>query len=214
MSMKILDVRDVPAGADAQLAVVENPRHRHMLKNYRRHGLLEVSGLWQQILIPEMTVEHPVYRLMDNGVMHHLDGMDAVANFYRSMADSGNNVFGPLEEQVAVSDYGIFSEALFAWVVPGTHNMLASEGVEPDKVYQVTEYLCMSWPYVDGRLQGEHVYEDISSRQISEVDASAITTPAQAREILAPYLAETPLEEIVDGLSLFSTRASSTKDMA
>lgn len=203
--MKILDVRDVSNGVDAQLAVVENPQHRHILNNYRRHAILEVSGLWEQILIPEMTVEEPFYRLQDGGETHYLDGMEAVTHFYRSTAEAGHNVFGPLEEATAVSDYGIFSETLFGWVVPGTHPLVAHDDVEPDKTYQVTQYLSMAWPYHGGRMYGENVYEDVRSRKVEEVPDSAITTPARARELLAPLLAQTPLETIVEGLKLFDS---------
>jgi hypothetical protein len=38
-----------------------NPRSKAILENYRRHANLEVCGLYEQILTPEMTVEHPVY---------------------------------------------------------------------------------------------------------------------------------------------------------
>jgi hypothetical protein len=202
--VKIFDVRDVPAAIDAQLAVVDNPRHRHILKNFRRHALLEVSGLWPQILVPEMTVEQPSYRLMDGRRTHILGGMTEVAGFYRDTAERGANVFGPLEEQVAVSDWGIFTEALFAHVLPGTSQLLAGDGVEADQVYQVSSYIAMAWPYRGGRLAGEHVYEDVNSRTVTEVDASAVTTPARARELLAPYLADSPLEEIAQSLRLFA----------
>jgi hypothetical protein len=202
-TVKIFDVRDVPKGVDAQLAVVENPNHRHILKNYRRHGLLEVSGLWPEILIPELTVEDPVYRISENGHTINLDGMAAVRGFYRGVAEAGDNVFGPLEEEVAVSDYGIFSEALFAHVVPGSHPLLKEDDAEPEGFYQVSTYIAMAWPYVGGRLQGEHVYEDRASRKVVEVSAEAFTTAAQARELLKPLLSQTPLEDVVAGLSLF-----------
>ncbi|WP_433566706.1 hypothetical protein ACQP1O_16790 [Nocardia sp. CA-151230] len=203
--MKIFDVRDVPAATDARLAVTENPRHRHILENFRRHGLLEVSGLWQDILVPTMTVEQPLYRLMIGGRTCIFDGMDEVASFYRDTAAGRENVFGPLEEEIAVSDHGIFSEALFAHVVRGTSPMLADDDVDPDKVYQITHYIAMTWPYVNGRLRGEHVYDDRDSRVITEVDESAITTPEEARRILAPYLADSPLSKIEEGLALFAS---------
>ena len=46
------------AGLEKQLENVDNPRHRAILKNYRRHGLLEVAGRYQELLAPDMTVEH------------------------------------------------------------------------------------------------------------------------------------------------------------
>jgi len=38
-----------------------NPFHRAILKNYFRHLLLEISGYWDQILVPELTIDEPVY---------------------------------------------------------------------------------------------------------------------------------------------------------
>jgi hypothetical protein len=63
--MKVFDVCGISKGVDAALAVVDNPRHRHVLKNCRRHAPLEVSGFWKDILVPERTIEHPVYRLVE-----------------------------------------------------------------------------------------------------------------------------------------------------
>ncbi|MEV0675462.1 hypothetical protein AB0I60_02955 [Actinosynnema sp. NPDC050436] len=201
--MKVFNVRDIPAGVDAALAAVENPRHRHVLKNYRRHALLEVSGLWRDILIPTMTVEHPVYRLTERGRTTVLGGMDEVRGFYSDIVGRGANVFGALEEQVAVSDYGIFIEAGFARVVPGTDPALAGEGADPDGVYQISHRFAAAWPYRDGRLVGEFVYDDTGSWRVDEVARSALVSPAEAREALAPYLAQSPLSEIEGGLRLF-----------
>ena len=48
------------AGLEKQLQDIDdNPRHRAILKNYRRHGLLEVAGRYKELLAPDMTVEHP-----------------------------------------------------------------------------------------------------------------------------------------------------------
>lgn len=201
--MKVFDVRDIPKGADAQLRVVDNPRHRHILKNYRRHGLLEVSGRWREILDPRMTAEHPVYRMFEGGQYRVLDGMDAVSGFYRSITDDKLNVFGPLEEDVAVTDDGIFAEAVFARVVRGDSPFVTADDVEPTKVYQISSRIVMRWPYRGGRLAGEHVYENFLSREVREVDAIHLISPEQARELLTPLIDETPLDEIVEGLALF-----------
>ncbi|MBT2208795.1 hypothetical protein [Actinomadura sp. NEAU-AAG7] len=201
--MKVFDVREITTGVDAALAVVENPRHRHMLKNYRRHALLEVSGFWEDILVPEMTVDHPLYRLTERGRTHVCDGMKEVREFYREIVDSGVNVFGALDEQVAVSDYGIFIEAVFAQVVRGADAALAGEDVDPDGTYQISHRFAAAWPYRDGRLAGEFIYDDTGSWRFDEVDPSALMSPAEAREALAPLLAQSPLAEIENGLRLF-----------
>jgi hypothetical protein len=61
--MSKLDITMLTRAADETLAVTENPRHRQILENYRRHAILETTGRWQEIFTPEMTVEHPVYRV-------------------------------------------------------------------------------------------------------------------------------------------------------
>jgi hypothetical protein len=201
--VKIYDVRETAAGADALLAKTDNPKHRHIVKNYRRHGLLEVSGRWSEILIPEMVVDEPRYRLMEGGNTLFLDGMAQVREFYRGMADAGANVFGALQEEVAVTDWGIFTEGLFASVQPGTAPALAGDDVDPERTYQISTWVSFAWPYRDGVLVGEHVYEDHNTRSIVEVPSDALVSPAQARERLAPLVDETPLSEIVEGVKLF-----------
>jgi hypothetical protein len=205
--MKVFDVCGISKGVDAALAVVDNPRHRHVLKNYRRHALLEVSGFWEDILIPAMTIEHPVYRLTERGRTHVFDGMDAVRKLYSGLVGDGENVFGALDEEVAVSDYGIFIEAVFAQIVRGTHSSLVDHGVEPDRTYQVSHRFAAAWPYRDGRLVGEFIYDDTGSWRVDEVDASALISPAEARARLASYLAASPFSEIEQGLKLFAKAA-------
>ncbi|WP_165975664.1 hypothetical protein [Actinomadura rubrisoli] len=155
--MKVFDVREITAGVDAALAVVGNPRHRHMLKNYRRHALLEVSGFWEDILLPAMIVDHPVYRLTERGKTLVCDGLEEVRSFYADIVGRGVNVFGAVEEKVAVSDYGVFIEAVFAQVVRGGDSALAGEDVDPDGTYQVSHRFAAAWPYRDGRLVGEFI---------------------------------------------------------
>jgi hypothetical protein len=49
------------------------------------------------------------------------------------------------------------------------------------------------------------VWENNLSREGEEVgDASYLISPEQARERLAPLLAQSPLDEIVEGLKLFA----------
>jgi hypothetical protein len=57
-----LDLLTVPRQIDALIERTGNPRHRAILRNYRRHVLLELAGRWPEILTPEMTVARPVYR--------------------------------------------------------------------------------------------------------------------------------------------------------
>jgi hypothetical protein len=47
--------------ADRLLETTENPLHRQILENYRRRAILDISGDWEVIFDPDMTVEEPLY---------------------------------------------------------------------------------------------------------------------------------------------------------
>ena len=188
--MEIFDVRNVVTGPDALLAVTENPRHRAILLNFRRHALLEVSGRWKEILRPEMVVDDPYYRINENGKSVHLRGMADIGAFYAGLTEAGLNVFGPIRENIAVADWGLAIESFFGNHVPG--RVLRDQGEDiddPDAYYQLTHYMASFWPYdADCRLVGEHIYEDTGSRRIEKMDQADVITPEQARQLLAPLL--------------------------
>ena len=194
--MQTFDVRNVTKAPDELLARTENPRHRAILTNFRRHALLEVSGRWREILTPQMMVDTPVYRINENGRSVHLSGMTEIGKFYQDLTDRGLNVFGPIEEQVFVSDWGLAIESLFGNYVPG--HVLAEEGEDiddPDAYYQLTHYMASFWPYsADCRLVGEHIYEDIGSRTIEKLQPAQVVTPAEAARLLGPLLDHDALE--------------------
>ena len=52
---KKFDVTKFPREVEQYLEHTDNPFHRVILKNYFRHLLLEISGYWDQILVPELT---------------------------------------------------------------------------------------------------------------------------------------------------------------
>ena len=57
-----LDIRDQNVAVEKVLGRHENPRHRYLLQAYLRHRYLESAGRYEEILEPELTVAHPVYR--------------------------------------------------------------------------------------------------------------------------------------------------------
>ena len=188
--MEIFDVRNVVTEPDALLAVTENPRHRAILLNFRRHALLEVSGRRKEILQPEMIVDDPYYRINENGKSVHLRGIADIGAFYAGLTEAGLNVFGPIRENIAVADWGLAIESFFGNHVPG--RVLRDQGEDiddPEAYYQLTHYMASFWPYdADCRLVGEHIYEDTGSRRIEKMDQADVITPEQARRLLAPLL--------------------------
>lgn len=179
---------------DDMIRASDNPRHRAILLNYRRHGLLEVSQRWDELMAPAMMVDHPVYRMNEGGESMLLDGREQVQAFYRQLHETGSIVLWPVEQVVAVADWGFASEARFNHFVPGA--LMADDAVvdDPDATYLVRHRLSMVWHYdPDCRLIGEHVYEDGTSREVTKPDPRDVITPERAPELLAPVLAAEPV---------------------
>ena len=113
------DIRRLTLAADTLLETNTNPRHRRILSNYRRHAMLEVSGRYEEIFTPEMTVEHPFYRNSSADGVLELDGLEAVQGFYQSLIDNNSTVMLLEHENIIVNDWGFASEALFHSFIPG-----------------------------------------------------------------------------------------------
>jgi len=187
-----LDVLAVPREADRLLGIVTDERQRAILENFRRHAMLEVSGRWPEILAPELTSSHPVYRVAAGTTTEVFDGHDAVAGFYRGMTDVGLNLIMPLSERMAVADWGLAFESLLAHVVPGAalplHGVVV-DGVDPAATYVLTERVANVWPYdADAKLLGENVFIDIGSRNLYLLEPGDVITTDQARQALEPLL--------------------------
>jgi hypothetical protein len=185
-----LDLLNVTKAADELLAVTESPRKRRILLNFRRHALLEVSGRWREILVPSMTVRQPVYRIDDAGTTMVLDGKAAVAGFYHEVAEAGLTVFGPLEEQVMVTENTYAAESTFAQITPGGKLAEGHEEVDDlDAHYLFIHDIAMFWSYTDdGLLIGERIYEATSTRRVVMLAPEHVITPAQAAATLAPLI--------------------------
>ncbi|MFE7215392.1 hypothetical protein ACFY0A_44695 [Streptomyces sp. NPDC001698] len=184
------------ADLEKQIAETDNPRHRAILKNYRLHGLLEVSGRYKELLAPNMTVEHPHYRLHEGGTSVILDGMAQVTAFYQSLVEANALVMWVNKHDIAVNDHGFAGEVEFSAFMPGA--MLGDSvfgsvqsGDDPHDIYLLKRTLAFVWPYDERcRLIGEHVYEDTASREITEPDLADVITAERAAELLAPEIAK------------------------
>ena len=73
--MTTLSPIEIATGPRQLMATTQDERHRKMLTNYCRHAMLEVSGRWEEILVPEMMVPHPRYRINFGGQEIVMDGM-------------------------------------------------------------------------------------------------------------------------------------------
>jgi len=188
-----LDVRKVPEEAERLLGIVTDPRQRAILQNFRRHAMLEVAGRWPEILAPDLTCDHPVYRVANGTETEVFDGRDAVAGFYRGMTEAGLNLIMPVWERMAVADWGLTFESDLAHIVPGRALPLlgvSADGLDLDATYVLTERVANIWPYDrDARLMGENVYIDVASRRLFRMEPDDVITPAQASATLAPLLA-------------------------
>ena len=189
------DVTRWPLAVEAYLDRTTNPFHRAILKNYLRHLLLEISGYWDQIIVPELTVEHPKYRMSEFGETHVLEGREAVEAFYRETYEQGVNVMGAQVMNMCVEDFGVTTEAYWSHVVPGT--FLTAHDVDSDESahYLMSYHIFQIFAYdTDARLLGERIYVDNASYTYTLLAPEDVVTPEDARTQLAPLLARATLD--------------------
>jgi hypothetical protein len=186
-----LDVLSVPREIDRLLTTVHDPHQRAILLNFRRHILLELSGRWQEILTPELTVPHPVYRIVAGQQTTVYDGIAEVAGFYRGLAEAGMTVFSTTEERIAVADWGLATESRYAQVFLGHALLARGESVDDaDAYYLAALWVANIWRYDENaKLIGENVYADPGSmRVLKKLDPADLITPQRAAELVAPLL--------------------------
>ncbi|WP_406166002.1 hypothetical protein OIE52_05945 [Streptomyces canus] len=189
------DVTHWPLGVEKYLAQTEKPLHRAILKNYLRHLLLEVSGYWDQIIVPELTIAEPLYRVGDQGVVDVLSGKAAVENFYRETYEARINVMGARTMNMCVEDFGVTTEAYWAHVVPGEYLRQQDHDVDPDAHYLMNYNIFQVFAYTsDAKLIGERIYVDSASYSYEKLAPEDVVTPEQARQELAPILARATLD--------------------
>ena len=105
--MKI-DITKLTLAADRLLATLTNRRHVAMVSNYRRHAMLEVSGRYEEILIPGMTVEEPEYWSHTVGGSANFKGMKAIRSLYPAENPAvGNRAIGIHIECADVAEFRV-----------------------------------------------------------------------------------------------------------
>tara|TARA_R110002074_G_scaffold401345_1_gene599229 strand:+ start:12349 stop:12936 length:588 start_codon:yes stop_codon:yes gene_type:complete len=191
------DIRLLTLAADTLLKTTTKPLHRRILENYRRHAMLEVSGRYHEIFLPEMTVEKPFYRVATPVGIMDLDGETAVKGFYQSLIDSGTTVMLLEEENIIVSDWGFASEALYKIFMTAEAATAAGHVVDdPKGKYIESRMICMMWPYDEkGRLIGERVYP-AATCTIEKCAEEDFISLEKARAVFDPLIAESRLTEV------------------
>jgi hypothetical protein len=186
--MKIDITKRLPE-VDAAIAKTDNPRHLAILKNYTRHAILEVCGLYEDIVAPDMIVPHPIYRFHEPNGFRILDGMAAVKAEYQSYAEVNNTVMYHTDGVIVVHDQGFLTEYTSNRFWPGKLlRDLGDEIDDPEATYLVTMSQAMAWPYDDqARLIEERVYRG-RDRKIRKCVPEEIVTVQECRERLLPIM--------------------------
>ncbi len=189
---------DIIAPIDAALDRTRDPNHVAVLRNHRRHVILEVCGRYEEIFAPDLTIAHPKYLIAGKTGMGGkvdsliLDGADAVRDMYHATAESGCAVMCFADQKIGVCDWGIATEGLLNQFCTGA--ALAADGEDiddPDAIYLLTRRAAVNWYYTEEPLLiGEHAYEDVGSRELRKCDPAEVVTVDDVRKALEPELAK------------------------
>ena len=187
-------VYDCMNPVEALLQRTENPLHRAILENFRRHVHLEGSGQFERITAPDMMVDNPVYRVSwgDNPLV--IEGKEGVMGFYNSVTGA---VLWNSDDLIAVNDWGIADELTFNQLIRGNDlQNLGYKADNPEAFYHLQSRQAFIWPYNEqAQLKGENLYDDKTSVIITEVDSSEIITPQRVAEIHLELLAKLEAEK-------------------
>jgi len=172
----------------------ENPLHRAILENFRRHVHLEGSGQFDKIIAPDMTVDNPVYRVSWGDHPALIEGKEGVVGFYNSVTEA---VLWNSDDLIAVNDWGIADELTFNQLIKGSDlQNLGYTAESPDAYYHLRSRQAFIWPYNEkALLKGENLYEDKTSVEITQVDESELITPQRVAEIHREQLARLEAEK-------------------
>lgn len=171
------------ATANAQ----QDPHRRDILLNYNRHAALEFSDRWQEIFTPEMTSNHPKYKVhLGSEETQVFDGTDSVKTFYGALNDF---VVWLQDEQLFVNDWGLASLSTFGQFLTGAQAAAVGYEVDDEEAtYMLSCPLAMFWPYDENaKLIGEEVYQ-LTDLQLSKPDPEDVFTFEERKAVLAKFL--------------------------
>lgn len=187
MSKYLDKMKDWFDGVAELMERTDSPHQKAILRNYLTHASLELSGRYEQIFVPEMTIEHPVYHIDGVGLTEHttFDGEDSVKGFY---VDLNNSLVLLYDQQLAVADWGIASFLTVATVHDGQQLLDLGVDVDDPQGRYVAEYVCaMRWPYDErARMIGEDVYQ-IAPTTVTKLSAEDNVTFETRNELAARY---------------------------
>lgn len=193
--IKQLDITEQNVAVESTLAQTDNPRHRYILQSYLRHRYLESAGRWEEILEPELTVEHPYYRFSLIGQPRFvLNGRDEVAAVYGHWTNTDQCVFYVEGETVAVGDFLVVGRGISYQQTLGSELAAAGVDADPAAMYLSKNQICMVWSYDERcRLIGEDVWEfDDAEKGLFKLDPADVLTAQQSRELLDPFIKPLP----------------------
>ncbi|WP_207790070.1 hypothetical protein [Polymorphobacter arshaanensis] len=178
------DIKHLISAADKALTRLTNPLHRKIAANYRLHAMLEVSGRWEEIFAPDMTVDHPFYRVASPQGLIELDGREQVQSFYKGLVETDTTVMILDHEELVIDDWGFASEALYNTYLTGEQAMArGAAGAQLGKKYIEQRWVCMIWPYdAKGRMIGERVYPAPTVELVECPDEDFLTVEDAHRE--------------------------------
>lgn len=190
-----LDITEQNRAVERVLETTENPRHRYLLQAYLRHRYLESAGRYQEILEPQLTVEHPVYRFtLADRPSFTLDGREQVEALYGHWTRTDQSVFYVEDEIVAVGDHMVVGRGISYQQTLGAELVTAGVDADVEAMYLTRSAIAMIWPYDDQcRLLGEDVWEfDAGQRRYIKLDPADVLTAREAGELLDPFIKPLP----------------------
>lgn len=193
--MRRFDITKTNIAVERLIETTNDPRHLYMLHAYNRHRYLEMAGRYEEIFAPDMTVEKPVYHFNMLDKTLTVEGAEAVKALYREWAGTAQCIFYSDNEKLAVSDDMIVSTSFIYQQTPGS--VLAADGVpvDPDATYLVKTAEHMIWPYDNGLLVGEDVWEfDETAREIIPLDPVDVLSVEQSAKLLDPLIKPLPAD--------------------
>ena len=145
-----LDVIKFMECAENLLCTDLSPHQRRILLVYIQHATLEITGRWEEIFDPRLTVERPNYIFAAPKKLYQLDSLDAVKWFYNSLSTAGSSVRLLKNEEIYLTDKGFMSEAKYQIYMRGDTARLYGHDVNDDDGFYIeSRWSIVNWQFDD-----------------------------------------------------------------